>query len=148
MYYLEDLHEGQEFVSGGRTVTEADVVQFVGLSGDYNPLHTDEEFARGTRFGTRVVPGLLGLSILAGLMHRLGVFDGTALAALGLENWRFLAPIYIGDTIHFRMTIAGVRRTEAGDRGVVQRHFRLLNQRGEVVQEGDFAMLVAARSSP
>jgi acyl dehydratase len=145
--YLEDLYEGQIFESGGRTLTEADVVMFVGLSGDSNPLHTDEEFAKTTPYGTRIVPGLLGLSVAAGLMHRMGVFDGTALAALGIKNWVFKAPIHFGDTVRFRMTVTGVRRTSRGDRGVVERHFELLNQRSEVVQEGDLALMVKARDT-
>ena len=143
--YLEDLSPGQVFESPGRTITEADVVGFVSLSWDSNPLHTDEEFCKTTPFGTRVVPGLLGLSAVAGLMHRLGVFDGTAMAALGVDRWRFRAPIFIGDTIHFRMTIVEVRRVSEGDRGVVRRRFELLNQRGEIVQDGELNLMVRAR---
>lgn len=144
--YIDDLHEGEVFESGGRTVTETDVVLFVGLSGDSNPLHTDEEFAKTTPFGTRIVPGLLGLSIVAGLMHRMGVFDGTALAALGIEEWHFKAPMFFGDTLRMRMTVTGIRWTSRGDRGVVQRHFELLNQRDEVVQEGTMNLMVKARN--
>jgi acyl dehydratase len=143
--YFEDLHEGQSFTTPGRTVTEADLVAFAGLSGDYNSIHTDAEFARGTAYGQRVVHGLLGVSILTGLMDRLGIFDGSAIAMLGIDEWRFRAPIFIGDTITVEMTITALRRTSSGDRGIVGRHFRIRNQRDETVQEGSIGLMIRCR---
>jgi acyl dehydratase len=143
--YLEDLHAGDTFESPARTVTETDVVGFAGLSGDFNPIHTDVEFARDTPYGQRVVYGLLGLAILTGLLDRTGLFSGTAIAMLGIRDWRFRGPIFIGDTIHFRLTIEAVRRTSVGDRGVVERHFALFNQHGDVVQEGRIDIMIRAR---
>jgi acyl dehydratase len=145
--YLEDLGAGDVFTSAARTITESDVVGFAGLSGDFNPIHTDVEFARETGYGQRVVYGLLVLSMMTGLLDRTGLFSGTAIAMLGIRDWTFTAPVFIGDTIHFRLTIVDVRRAKSGDRGVVQRHFEVLNQRDEVVQRGYIDILVRARAA-
>ena len=146
VHYLDELSAGQRFVSAGRTVTEADVVSFAGLSGDFNPIHTDTEFAAKTGYGQRVVYGLLGLSIATGLLDRLGVFSGSAIAMLGIEKWTFTAPVFIGDTVHLELTILGVRPSRSKpDRGVVERQFELKNQRGELVQSGRIDVLVRRR---
>src|SRR3990172_401500 len=108
--YFEDLRIGDQFVSPGRTITEADVTLFAGLSGDYNPLHTDEEFAKQTPFGRRIAHGLLGLSMAVGLASRLGLFDGTGIGFLGLE-WSFVGPIFLGDTIRARFAVEEKRPT-------------------------------------
>lgn len=145
-HYLEDLSAGQVFVSAGRTITEADVVSFAGLSGDFNPIHTDSEFAAATDYGQRVVYGLLGLSVATGLLDRLGVFSGSAIAMLGIENWTFSAPVFIGDTVHLVLTILDVRPSRSKpDRGIVARRFELKNQRGETVQSGRIDVLVRRR---
>jgi len=146
VHYLDDLSAGQRFVSAGRTITEADVVAFAGLSGDFNPIHTDAEFAGDTVYGQRVVYGLLGLSIATGLLDRLGVFSGSAMAMLGIQSWTFPAPVFIGDTVHLELTILGVRPSRSKpDRGVVERQFELKNQRGEIVQTGRIDVLVRRR---
>jgi acyl dehydratase len=145
--YLEDLTAGDVFTSAARTITESDVVAFAGLSGDFNPIHTDVEFAKETPYGQRVVYGLLGLSMLTGLLDRTGLFSGSAIAMLGIRDWTFTAPLFVGDTIRFRLTIADVRRARSGDRGVVQRYFELMNQRNEVVQKGHIDLLVRARET-
>jgi acyl dehydratase len=147
VHYLEDLEPGQTFVSAARTVTEADVVGFAGLSGDFNPIHTDAEFAKGGTYGQRVVYGVLGLAIATGLLDRIGVFSGSAIAMLGIDEWKFVAPIFIGDTVHLELTILGVRPSQSKpDRGIVERRFELRNQRNEVVQVGRIDLLV--RRSP
>lgn len=140
-YYYEDFSIGDAFTSPGRTVTESDVTVFAGLSGDYNPLHTDEEFAKETIFGTRIAHGLLGLSMVSGLVMRLGVFDGTVIAFLGLE-WTFTGPLFIGDTIHFEMKIIEKRETSKADRGIIVREVLLLNQKNEVVQKGTMTIMM------
>jgi acyl dehydratase len=142
--FIEDLHAGDVFTGPARTITEADVIGFAGLSGDFNPIHTDAEFAKETPYGQRVVYGLLGMSIMTGLLDRTGLFSGSAIAMLGIREWEFVAPIFIGDTVHFRLTIADVRRIRAGDRGVVQRYFELVNQRDDVVQHGYIDLMVRA----
>jgi acyl dehydratase len=142
-YFLDDLAVGQRFVTAARTVTESDVTSFAGLSGDFNPIHTDAEFAKDTTYGQRVVYGLLGLSIATGLLDRLGVFSGSAIAMLGIDGWRFTRPVFIGDTVHLEVTILAVRPSASKpDRGVVERKLELINQRGEVVQTGRVDVLV------
>ncbi|MHA6629476.1 MaoC/PaaZ C-terminal domain-containing protein [Pseudonocardia sichuanensis] len=144
--YFEDFAVGQEFTTPARTVTEADVVSFAAWTGDYNPLHTDAEFARTTRFGERLAHGLLGTSLCLGLMARTGIFEGSAVALLGIDGWRFRAPILIGTTVHCLVTVLGCRPTSRGDAGVVQRRFTLLDQDGTTLQEGRMDVLVAIRS--
>lgn len=146
VHYLEDLVVGQVFRTPARTITEADVVGFAGLSGDYNPIHTDSEFAAGTPYGQRVVYGLLGLSVATGLLDRSGVFSGSAIAMLGITEWTFTAPVFIGDTVRLTLTIEGVRPSGSKpDRGIVQRRFELHKQDGTLTQTGRIDVLVRRR---
>lgn len=140
--YFEDFKVGDKFTSPARTVTETDIVMFAGLSGDYNPLHTDSEFCKTTIFGEKIAHGLLGLSILTGLSTRLGIFDGTAIAFLGINDWKFAKPIFANDTIHFEMTVIETRETSKDDRGIIFREFTLYNQNDEVVQQGTLPIMV------
>ena len=143
--FFEDLSVGQEFTSPGRTVTEADIVIFAGLSGDYNVLHTDAEHMKASIFGERIAHGLLGLGIQQGLAAR-----GEPAAAHGLLSalkWKFKGPIKIGDTVHVLSRIAGKRDGPDAGRGLVTVERRLVNQRGEVVQEGETEHVVE-RSKP
>jgi acyl dehydratase len=143
--YYEDIEIPTRLVSTGRTVTEADATMFCMLSGDWNPLHCDEEYARGTQFGRRVVGGIFGITLLTGMFTRWGVFELSAIAMLSLERWDFRAPIFIGDTLHVEMAITGKRLTSRGDRGIVDREFSLINQDGAVVQHGRSPMMIALR---
>jgi acyl dehydratase len=140
--YYDDVSIGQILTSPARTVTEADLVAFAMVSGDWNAIHTDEEFAKKTAYGRRVVHGVFGIAIMTGLMDRAGWFDGSAIAMLGIDQWRFRAPIFVGDTIHCRLEIMGKRLTSAGDRGILDRKFSIVNQRDEVVQEGNISLMV------
>ena len=142
--YFEDIEVGDEYLSPGRTVTETDIVTFAGLSGDYNVLHTDAEFMKGSIFGERVAHGLLGLAISSGLGTRAMARPYATLAFLGLR-WRFKGPIKIGDTIKVRMKVTAKRETSKPDRGIVTVQRHVLNQRGEVVQEGDTELMVERR---
>jgi len=142
---LEDFEAGQVFDSQGRTITETDVVTFAGWSWDTNPVHTDEPTQATGRFGTRIAHGLLGLSIAMGLASRIGVFEQCSVALLGIENWQFLAPVKIGDTLHVRVEILSARPTSRGETGILERGFKLINQRGEVVQTGQIGLMVSAR---
>jgi acyl dehydratase len=143
--YYEDLEVGQVLTSGARTVTETDLVSFSMLSGDWNPIHTDEEFARRTYFGRRVVHGVFGMSLMTGLMDRAGWFGGAVIAMLGIDGWRFKGPIFVGDTLHCEVEILGKRLASSGDRGIVERRMRLINQRDEVVQEGNINLMIRLR---
>lgn len=145
--YYEDISEGQTFTSPARTVTETDLVSFAMLSGDWNAIHTDVEFAETTNYGKRVVHGLFGLSMMTGLLDQTGIFSGSAIAMLGIRDWQFKAPIFIGDTLHFELEILSKRLTSKGDRGIVDRRFRLINQRGEVTQEGDIGIMLQLKQA-
>ncbi|MBE3559816.1 MAG: MaoC family dehydratase N-terminal domain-containing protein [Ktedonobacteraceae bacterium] len=140
--FYEDLLVGQTFSSPGRTVTETDLMQFAMLSGDWNPIHTDREFAARTLYGKPVVHGVFGIALLTGLIDRTGLFNGSAIAMLGIRDWQFKAPIFVGDTLHFVMEIVSKRLSSKGDRGIIDRHFQLINQREEVVQEGNIALMI------
>jgi len=143
--HFEDIQVGDEYVSPGRTITEADIVAFAGLSGDYNVLHTDAEFMKGSIFGERIAHGLLGLSISSGLGTRAIPRPFATLAFLGLR-WRFKGPIKIGDTIKVRMKVTDKKETSKPDRGIVTIQRVVLNQRGELVQEGDTELMIERRT--
>lgn len=143
---VEDFEVGEVALSPARTVTETDVVQYSWVSGDTNPMHTDAEYAARSPIGERIAHGTLGVSIVTGLSARLGQFDGTAIAALGIDEWRFLAPILIGDTVHLRTTVVEARVTSKPDRGVVKRRMELINQRGEITQQGLMTTMVYTRA--
>lgn len=140
--YWEEWEIGAEFVSPGRTVTEADITLFAGLSGDYNPLHVNEEYCKGTQFGSRIAHGPLVYAIAAGLLFQLHLYDDTLIAFLGFENLKFTNPVKPGDTIHARIKVLEKRETSRADRGVMKRRLEVLNQRGELVQEGIQAFLL------
>ncbi|HHS98448.1 MAG TPA: dehydratase [Chloroflexi bacterium] len=142
---FEGLEIGQVVETPARTVTEADIVLFAGLSGDYNPLHTDAEYAKTTLFGERIAHGLLGLAIASGLAWRTGFLEGTAEALTGME-WKFRAPIRIGDTIRLRIEVKQKKPVLRLGGGFVTFAATLLNQRDEVVQKGTWTLLIRSGS--
>lgn len=137
---------GEVVETPARTVTEADVVNFAGLSGDFNPLHTDAEFAAASQFGQRIAHGLLGLAFVSGLLGRLNLFDGTGLAFVELQ-WKFLRPMYFGDTLRVRQTVVERRETRSPQRGMVTFQIDLVNQHQEIVQSGQRVLMIARRPS-
>jgi acyl dehydratase len=141
--WFEEIEVGEAYESPGRTVTEADIVIFAGLSGDYNILHTDAEYMKSSIFGERIAHGLLGLAIQSGLFTRTGVPYATL--GVGTLRWKFKGPIKIGDTIRVRARVTAKRETDARDRGLVTVERQVLNQRDEVVQEGETDLLVERR---
>jgi len=141
--YFEEIEVGEEFESPARTVTETDIVLFAGLSGDYNVLHTDAEFMKKSIFGERIAHGLLGLAMQSGLFYRTGRVYAT-MAFLGLK-WRFKGPIKIGDTIRLRARVTSKKPTTKSDRGIVVVERTVLNQRDEIVQEGETELMVERR---
>lgn len=146
--FWEDFAIGETAESSARTITEADIVNFAGLSGDFNPIHVDAEHASASIFGQRIAHGLLGLAVASGLRMRGGVQYETVMAFLGIESWTFRRPIVIGDTIRVHMTISDKRPTSKPDRGILRQQIELRNQRGEVVQQGEFVLLVKRRALP
>ncbi len=142
MFYFEDVVVGEPLETPGRTLTEADVVQYVGLTAEWDPLTTDAEVARRSEVGTRVIPDLLPLCLSSGLGWRVPQPPLAILAFMGFE-WTFSLPLKIGDTIRSRSRTVAKRSVKDG--GVVVEQRELLNQRGEVVQSGRLTLLVAKR---
>lgn len=140
--YWEEWDIGAEFESPARTVTEADIVMFAGLSGDYNPLHINEEHCKTTQFGTRIAHGPLIYAIAAGLIFQLHLYDDTLIAFLGFDSLKFTAPVKAGDTIHAKLKVLEKRETSRADRGVMKRQLQVFNQRGEMVQDAVQAFLL------
>lgn len=145
--YFEDFTLGQTFESTGRTVTEADLTMFSMLSGDWNPIHADAEFASGTRYGQRVVHGALGIAMATGMLHQIGVFERSAVAMMSLREWRFVAPMLIGQTLHLRMEIIAIEAGSSPRTGRIDRRLQLLDQAGAVIQEGVTDVLVLKRAA-
>lgn len=145
--HFDDFAEGEVIVTASRTVTEADVVAFAGLSGDYNALHTDATFAAATPFKERVAHGMLVASIATGLANQAGVFEGTTLALLGMSA-KWPAPVKFGDTIHLEITVTGKKASSSKpDRGVVTMTKVAKNQRGEAVMESEWTVLMKRKPS-
>jgi acyl dehydratase len=142
--YFEEFYEGQEWNSPRRTITEADIVMFAALTGDHNPVHTDEEFAKDTVFGGRILHGPAGFAIATGLESRLGIKEGTAVAFLGM-TWDLRGPIKIGDTIHVYQKVGSKRETKKPGVGIVNFLVSLVNQRGEAVQEGEWKIMMYSK---
>ena len=132
---------GQRYVTPARTITEADIAAFAGLTGDYNPVHTDEEFAAATDFGGRIAHGPLGIGIAFGLASRLDLIDGTVVALLGV-TWDFKAPTRAGDTIHAVVDVVETRAVKNPEHGLVALAMTLVNQQGIVAQSGSARLLM------
>lgn len=142
--YFDEFAVGDVATTQGRTVTEADIVSFAALSGDWNTIHTNATIAAEGMFGERIAHGMLGLAIATGLAERLGILSETVLAFMGLD-WKFKAPIKIGDTITARLAIAECREVRRLGGGVVNLNVEIVNQRAEVVQRGTWSVLIKAR---
>jgi len=135
--FFDDFVVGEEYVTPGRTLTETDVVMFAAMSGDYNELHTSEAFGKTTQFGRRIGHGLLGLAVSHGLFFRLGLVEGTAIAFLGIDSWKFEAPFFPGDTIRVKVQVAEKKPSRSKpDRGVIRFFFQVLKEDQSVIQTG------------
>jgi len=144
-YRYEDLFVGMRFRSPGRTILDADLIGFAGLTGDYSELHTSDVYARASQFGRRVAHGMLGLAYAHGLMWaRTGELRETAVAFLGIEDWRFLGPIFVGDTIFVDYALAELRESRSRPtQAIATFDVSVVNQEGAVVQRGRKALLVS-----
>jgi len=144
-YRYADLHVGLAFRSPGRTITDADLVGFAGLTGDYSELHTSDVYAKNSQFGRRVAHGLLGLAYAHGLMWpRTGELRETAVAFLGINEWKFVGPIFVGDTIFVNYTLAELRDSKSRPtQAVAIFDVAVVNQDEQVVQQGKKALLVS-----
>ena len=138
---FEEFVVGDVHRSKGRTVTEADIVAFAGLSGDFNPLHTDEEYAQATPFRGRIAHGMLVQSIATGLANQTLVFDGTTAAVMEMVL-RFRNPARAGDTLAIALTVSEKEAAPGPKRGWVRFATAITNQRAEVVCEGEWLLLM------
>lgn len=143
--FFSDFEVGQEFTTVRRTITEADVVAFAGLSGDYNPLHIDAVFAAKTPFGQRVAHGMLVSSISTGLAQTLGIFEGTTLALMQ-QTFKYTAPTFFGDTIHLKLSVRNTKPSSKGGKGVVSFDSEIIKQDGTVVNQGEWIVLFRDRT--
>lgn len=141
--YFEDLQQGETFKTPSRNVTEKDIELFAELSGDFNPLHLDEDYSRRGIFGRRVAHGLLTLSIADGFWMKSGVFDGTIVAFYGIDHLRFTKPVYIGDTLSAKITVK--EKDERGKFGLLTLENDVMNQKGDTVLVFDALLLLKKR---
>ena len=144
-YRYADLHVGMAFRSPGRTITDADLVGFAGLTGDYSELHTSEVYAKNSQFGRRVAHGLLGLAYAHGLMWaRTGELRETAVAFLGINDWKFLGPIFVGDTIFVNYKISELRDSKSRPtQAIAVFDVSVVDQNDRMVQRGSKALLLS-----
>lgn len=142
--YFDEFEIGDQVESVGRTITETDIVNFAGISGDWNLIHTDAEYSKTQMFGQRVAHGLLILSIASGQAVRLGFMEDTIMAFRGLE-WKFVKPVFIGDTIRLRVTIEEKKEMRRMGGGLVNFKMEVINQNNEVCQRGNWDILCKSR---
>jgi acyl dehydratase len=143
--FFEEFEVGQVFYSIGRTITESDIVRFAGISGDYNQIHTDAEFAAGTPYQQRIAHGLLVTAIASGLVMQSGLIEGTTLAFREINNWKFAKPTYIGDTVHVEVKVIGTKALQRLGGGSVEISLSVINQREEIVMKGVWTVLIVSR---
>jgi len=144
-WYFEEFETGQKIVTAGRTITESDIVSFAGLSGDYNQIHTDEVYSQNSPFKRRVAHGLLGLSIASGLAVQTGVMEGTILAFREINEWKFIQPIYIGDTIHVELDVLETKPLRRLGGGAIVLSLDVKNQSDQTVMKGTWTALMLSR---
>jgi acyl dehydratase len=144
-YVYADLHVGMSFRSPGRTITDADVAGFAGLTGDYSELHTSDVYAKRSQFGRRVAHGMLGLAYAHGLMWpRTGELRETAIAFLGIGEWKFVGPIFIGDTIFVNYRIVELRDSKSKPtQAIASFDVEVVDQDERVVQRGRKVLLMS-----
>jgi len=143
--YFEELSLGQKIYTAGRTVTEADVVSFAGLSGDFSQIHVDARYAAQGFFGQRVAHGLLVLSIISGLAVQTGVMDRTVIAFREIAEWKFSKPVFFGDTVRGEMEVVGLKPFPRLGGGSVEIAVAVKNQKDESVMSGKWVMLLQSK---
>lgn len=143
--YFEEFTVGQSVTTTGRTISEDAIFSFAGLTGDYNQIHTDAAFASKTQFGQRIAHGLLGMSISVGLIMQTGMLEGTVLAFREIQDWRFVKPFFIGDTVHAVLTIAETKALPRIGGGSLIASVEARNQNDEVCQKGTLNLLVLSK---
>jgi len=143
--YFEDFEIGQKFTTLSRTITETDITDFVKLTGLYSPLFLDEEFAKKSIHKERIAPGPMTFSFAMGLFTRLGIYEDTLMAFLGMDGMRLSMPIKPGDTIRVEVEITEKKETKKPDRGVIKEKYRVMNQSDETAMTYEMAHLIKKR---
>lgn len=143
--FFEEFELDTVYKSQGRTIAESDVTAFAGLSGDFNPLHTDAEFASSTPFGERIAHGMLTVAISTGMSNWTGIFAGTTIALLE-QNIQYKAAVKFGDTVHLEMRTIEKRETSKSDRGIVKFAAQMINQRGDLVVDMVWTLMMRRRT--
>lgn len=143
--YFEEFSVGQTVTTLSRTVGEDAINTFAGLTGDYNQIHTDAEFAKTTPFSQRIAHGLLGMSIGVGLIMRTGLLEGTVLAFREIQEWKFVKPVFIGDTIHAVLTVSETKALPRIGGGAIVAQVEIRNQSNEVLQKGTLNLLMLSK---
>ncbi len=143
--YFEEFSVGQRVKTLSRTVSEDAINSFAGLTGDYNQIHTDAEFAKATPFGQRIAHGLLGMSIGVGLIMRTGLLEGTVLAFREIEEWKFVKPVFIGDSIHAVLTVTETKALPRIGGGALIAAVEIRNHKDEVLQKGTLSLLMLSK---
>lgn len=134
---LDEIEVGTIFRSGGRTITETDVVNFCALTGNWIEIHSNVQYAKNTRFGERIVQGSLTYSLMTGLIQ----FGLSIQANYGIDKLRYLKPVLIGDTIYVTAEVIA-KKNKDDEYGVVTFLMKALNQDGYVVQKSEWSLLM------
>lgn len=142
--YFEEFEIGATMRTRGRTITEADLVQFAGLTGDYNPMHTDAEYSKNSFMGQRVAHGMLTISYAVGQAYQLGILERTVLGFRGLEM-KFSTPVYIGDTIHAELKVTEKKEAARLGGGIVTLEIKIKKQDDSIAQKGTLTLLMASQ---
>jgi len=143
--YFEEFFVGQRVTTVGRTVSEYDIAAFAGLSGDYNQIHTDAEFSKNTPIGQRIAHGILGLSLASGLAMRTGILEGTVIVFREITEWKFVKPLFIGDTIHVELEVKETKALPRIGGGSVSIELEVKNQKDEACHRGTWNVLVMSK---
>ena len=143
--YFEEFSVGQKIGTVGRTISEDAIFTFAGLTGDFNEIHTNAEFSKKTQFGKRIAHGLLGLSVATGLIMRTGFLEGTVLAFREINEWKFIKPFFIGDTVSAELTVAETKALPRIGGGSITAEVVVKNQTDEICQRGSLNLLVLSK---
>jgi acyl dehydratase len=143
--YFEEFRVGQKVVTEKRTVMEEDIMMFARVSGDDNRIHTDPEFSKTTIFGRQVAHGLLGLAIASGLAWQTGILDGTVIAFREVKEWKFIKPVFIGDSIYVELETIETKALPRIGGGSVTITLEVKNQNEEVCHRGMWTVLMMSK---
>jgi acyl dehydratase len=144
--YFEEFQSGQRINTSGRTITESDIVNFAGISGDFNQMHVDADYSKNSAFGQRVAHGLLVLSVVSGLAVQTGIMEGTVIAFREVSDWKFVKPVFIGDTVKAELEVKEVKNIRRIGGGSVTIEVDVKNQHEDIVMKGTWVVLIKTRT--